>query len=325
RIQAERMEKIAKIQSEFTTKIIQSFNIEQIDGIEKNLLSFEVTDGEFGDLKMACEQTISGIQLDINIARTRIEDEIWAEKQRILSEAKASYRVEAGKEWKGVEDAELIGLETKKEAAKNYRAELLKRFEMLGGELPKDIRVSIKGLEKLIEAKQIELAEFAKQKKADEKKAAEAKRQMGKIRLLELMKAGILDLDWAAKIQANDYPDLLLEDLTEDQFNTFKDNLVAIQKEIPEVDFEETTEKEGVKYEIEGTVDGFVIGKQVGESEKVRPISSVAEEKSDMVSYLKEFYGRAKIQYVTKTVAKIHADFQTEFNNLIAKYIQKLT
>ena len=254
RLQAERMEKISKIQKEFSSALIQASTLKNIDEIQGSLNGFKVTEEEFGDLKMACETTISGIQFDINMARTRIENEIEAEKERVLDEAKEGYLKEAGKFWEGEQDAGIIQLETKKVAAKKYRANLIAQLENLGGELPSGVILSIQGIEKLIEAKQKELADFAKQKREEE-------RSLKLKRYSILVDAGVEDGDWADNILMNDHGHKSIEKLTDVEFETFLGNLIAINSEITKVDFEEVpvenpvVEEKKVEVESGGEVD----------------------------------------------------------------------
>jgi hypothetical protein len=237
RLLAERTENINKIQREFSSLLIQASTPEQISEIESKLNAFEVTEEEFGDLKIACETTISGIHLDINIARTRIEDAIEAEKRFVINNAKDEYLIEAKREWTGEDDIELILKETKQIAYDKYLVLLKNKYILLGGNYVEGS--DAQELEKLIEAKQKELADFAKQKREEEKAAKKVKEELASKRLDILLAAGIDDLEWAAKIQANDYPEKMIEDLTDVEFDTFKNNLIAILETLITVDFEE--------------------------------------------------------------------------------------
>ena len=239
KIQAERIEKISKIQSEFTSAIIAATTTEQCDEIKKQLLSFEVTEEEFGDLSLSCKQTISNLEFSINEAGERIEKEIEAGKQLILNEAKRTYAIESGEIWHGEENVETIRAAIAMLIHKKEKARVINEYHELGGEGNVDDNMTLDELVGYLSTLKFELAEFAKQKREEKKAAEKAKEQLAVKRLDVILEAGIDDLDWVARIQANAYPDKMIEDLTEVEFETFLTNLIKVNSEITEVDFEE--------------------------------------------------------------------------------------
>ncbi len=239
KLAAERMEKISKLQTGFMSEIIEASTIPQLDVLNEKLSAFEVTDKEFGDLKLSCEQTIAGISFYINQAKERIEKEIEAEKQLRLSETKRDYKLESGEEWYGEDDIDQIQQKIAAVINTKAKAKVIDEYHDLGGEVDIHDEMTLDELIGHVSTLKFELAEFAKKKKLEEKQAKKARVKLAFDRMYIFNNAGISDSEWIGSMLGNDYPGKMIEGLTDAEFTTFKDNLIAIDAEITKVDFEE--------------------------------------------------------------------------------------